>query len=518
MLPGKTYTSQEVWLMIRRRWWLVATPLLIGLIVGVVVYKVIPVVYKSETLITVVPQRVPDSYVRSTVTARIEDRIPAISDQILSRSRLERIITEFDLFKEQRQRMPLEDVVQLVRANVHVDPVGKESFKVSFTSADPNTAQKVAERLASLVIQENLRDREKYADSTNQFLESQLEEAKRRLEEHEKKLEAYRNRNQGTLPSELQSNLQAIQNAQLQLTQVSQSINHDRERRLLLERQIGDAQSPDPVAPIAAGPNGQSPDDPQLTAAQRLEVAKANLEIAKRKYTAEHPDVKALERQIVELTARAEQEAKMPQPARATSPTEVARQRRLRDLQGDMEILDRQIAASVAEEGRLKRSIGEYQSKIDIVPTRETELVSLTRDYDTLQETYKGLLEKQEESKLAANLERRQIGEQLRIVDPASLPERPSNQSTRLASLGGSALGGLLLGLLMIGFIEYRDSSFKSEEDVTRVLALPVLATIPVMDAKTRPGRPGGRTAAMIVTTLATAGGVAALLLRGLQS
>ena len=116
VLPGKTYTLQEILQMIRRRWWLVTAPLVVGLSIGIVAYKLMPVVYKSETLITVVPQRVPDSYVRSTVTARIEDRIPAISEQILSRSRLERIITEFDLFKEQRARMPLEDVVQIVRA------------------------------------------------------------------------------------------------------------------------------------------------------------------------------------------------------------------------------------------------------------------------------------------------------------------------------------------------------------------------------------------------------------------
>ena len=518
MLPGKTYTLQEILQMIRRRWWLVTAPLVVGLSIGIVAYKLMPVVYKSETLITVVPQRVPDSYVRSTVTARIEDRIPAISEQILSRSRLERIITEFDLFKEQRARMPLEDVVQIVRASVHVDPVGKESFKVSFTSAEPATAQKVTERLASLVIQENLRDREKYADSTSQFLESQLDEAKRRLVEQERKLEIYRREHQGTLPTELQSNMQAIANAQMQLTQVSQSINHDRERRLLLERQIGDARSPDPIPPLATGPNGQSLDDPQLSATQRLGIAKANLEVMKRHYTPEHPDVKALERQIVELTARAEQEAKLPQPIKPASPSEIARQRQLRDLQGDMEILDRQIATSVAEEARLKRSIGDYQARIDVVPTRETELVALTRDYNTLQESYKGLLEKQEDSKLAANLERRQIGEQLRIVDPASMPERPSNQQMRLAALGGSTLGGLLLGLLMVGFLEFRDSSFKTEEDITRVLALPVLATIPVMENKTHPGRSSGGRAAVIVTALATAAGAAALLFRGLQS
>ena len=164
----------------------------IGLTAGVVVYKQIPVRYKSETLITVVPQRVPEAYVRNAITARIEDRLPAISDQILSRSRLERIVTEFDLFKEQRATMPLEDIVQAVRADVKVEPVGRESFRVGFVSGEAKTAQKVTERLAALVIDENIRDRAKFSDTTNQFLQSELEEARRRLSEQEKKLEAYR--------------------------------------------------------------------------------------------------------------------------------------------------------------------------------------------------------------------------------------------------------------------------------------------------------------------------------------
>jgi hypothetical protein len=107
--------------------------------------------------------------------------------------------------------------------------------------------------------------------------------------------------------------------------------------------------------------------------------------------------------------------------------------------------------------------------------------VELTRDYSTLQETYATLLKKREDSQLAANLERRQVGEQFKILDPASLPERPYNQSERLNVLLGSVFGGLFLGIGMIGFLEYRDSSFKSEDDVLRVLTLPVLALVPVV-------------------------------------
>jgi polysaccharide chain length determinant protein (PEP-CTERM system associated) len=431
----------------------------------------------------VVPQRVPDAYVKPTVTEGIEDRLPSISEQILSRSRLERIILDFDLYAGLRSGGIMEDVVQRMRGDIEVKLEGKESFRVSYASPDPKTAQKVTERLASLYIEENLRDRENLAEGTNLFLESQLQDAKRRLVEHEKKLEEYRRRFAGQLPSQLQANLQVIQNAQLQLQTVGESINRARERRLLIERQLVDARTlPAQVAiPVVGGGAAQAA---PLTSAQQLEAAKAQLDLFKLRYTPDHPDVQALEQSIRDLQARVDAEARQPKDAatpKVLSPTEAAQEKRIRDLQAELDVIDHQLAANQAEEARLKRAIGEYQAKVDIVPTRESELVELTRDYSTLQETYSSLLGKREESKLAANLERRQIGEQFKILDPASLPERPHNQMQRLAFISAGVVGGLLLGFGLIGFLEYRDTSFRSEEEVIRVLDLPVLSLIPRM-------------------------------------
>jgi len=484
VLPGKKYTPDEIIGVVLRRKWLILLPFVVGLIGGIVAFRVIPERYRSETLIMVVPQRIPDTYVKSTITAPVEERLNSINDQILSRSRLERIIFDFDLYKEERAVGIMEDVVQRMRDEIKTKIDGKESmtFRVSYVNRDPKTAQKVAERLASLYIEENLRDRENLAESTNQFLESQLEDAKRRLIEHERKLEEYRRLHAGQLPSQLQTNLQAIQNAQLQLQTVGESINRARERRLLLERQLVDAQTL-PLAVIQPGVAPATPETVSSTAAQQLEAAQARLEVAKLRYTADHPDVKSLQRTVAELQAKADEEAKKPTPAtdKPLSPAEAARQKRIRDLQADLEVIDRQIATSLGEETRLKDVIAAYQAKVDVVPSRESDLVELMRDYTTLQETYSSLLKKREDSKLAANLERRQIGEQFKVLDPASLPERPYNQSQRLGALVGAAVGGLALGLALVGFLEFRDFSFKSEEDVLRVLTLPVLALVPVM-------------------------------------
>ena len=143
----------------------------------------------------------------------------------------------------------------------------------------------------------------------------------------------------------------------------------------------------------------------------------------------------------------------------------MARQKRISDLQAELEVIDRQLAASQAEESRLKQVMADYQSKVEVVPTRESELVELTRDYSTLQTAYASLLTKREDSKIAANLERRQIGEQFRILDPASLPERPYNETRRLGIMASGAVAGLVLGLLLVGFLEFRDLTLRREEE-----------------------------------------------------
>jgi polysaccharide chain length determinant protein (PEP-CTERM system associated) len=482
MLPGKTYTANDIKSILwRGRWWILL-PFAVGLALAPFISARVPKLYRSETVLMVIPQRIPDSYVRSTVTASVQDRLFSISDQILSRTRLERIITEFNLYPQERQVVTMEDVVARMRSrDINLQPPGREqSFRVSYTSADPATAQRVAARLASMFIDENLREREKLAESTSVFLESQLAEAKVRLLEHEKKLEQYRLKNSGELPSQQSANLQAIQNARMQLQSVSESMNRSRERRLLLERQLADALPP---ATGKTGKDGKPIVLRMLPSEGPLAEAQKKLEEYKLRYTPNHPDVRALERTIRDLEERVKAEAALPPPPPDTRPTpeQIAQEKGVRDLRFQIDDIDRQLKASEEETQQLRRELSGYQARIEAAPIRESELVELTRDYNTLQEIYTGLLSKQEDSKLAANLERRQIGEQFRILDPASFPLRPSNQKDRLVAMFAASFIGLALGFLLVGLGELRDSSFKLEQDIQRTLDLPVLALVPVM-------------------------------------
>jgi len=486
MLPGKAYTSGEILRIATHRRWLLVIPVALGAAVAVGVSKHLPNKYRSETVITLVPQRIPDSYAKSAVSSRIEDRLATLREQILSRSRLERIILDLNLYQLDRRRLPMEDVVQRMRDDISIQTEGRESqsFQLSYVNSDATTAQKATERLASFFIEENLRDREKVAEDTNQFLDSQLQDARRRLVDQEKKLEEYRRRYSGELPTQASTNLQAMQNAQLQLQSLGEFSDRARERRLLAERQIAELQT---QSPIATATQAARPQDSGVeSTAQQLATARARRELLLTRAKPDHPDVRILQRAIRDLEVKQQAELKVSagrdqQPAdELVSPAEALRGKRIRDLTDQVGDLDRELLERQQREKHLLDVIANYQARLDVIPTRESELVELTRDYTTLQTTYQGLLTKGEESKLAADLERREIGEQFRVLDPARIPERPFGPKRPLIVLGGAG-GGLVCGVLIIALLEYRDSTFSCEDEVVRLCQLPVLAQVPLM-------------------------------------
>ena len=489
MLPGKTIKPEDIIGILLPRRWLILLPFGIGLALVPVIAERVPKVYRSEALIMVVPQRVPDTYVRSTVTESVEDRLPSINDQILSRSRLERVINDFDLYKDLRATQPMEDVVGRMRKDIGSPEIklGQQSFRVSYVNTDALVAQRVTARLASLFIEENSSDREKLAESTSVFIESQLADAKQRLLQYEQKLEVFRRTHAGELPTQLEGNLRAITSAQVMLQQMGESINRARERRLLVERQLVDARTLPPVS-VAGPAQGASQPDSVLSLSsplpQQLTAAKARLAAAMLRLKPGHPEVRAMERQIQDLQARVDEEARR-SPAETKAQglprEERDRLRRVGELEAELEVIDHQLKVSQEQQTELQGKISDYQRKVEAVPARESELVELTRDYEILKRNYEELVRKREDSKLAANLERRQIGEQFRILDAASLPQKPTNEIMRLAMIFSGAGVGLLLGLTLVGFLEYRDSSFALEEDVFGTLELPVLAAIPAM-------------------------------------
>jgi len=145
------------------------------------------------------------------------------------------------------------------------------------------------------------------------------------------------------------------------------------------------------------------------------------------------------------------------------------------------------------------------------VPTRESELIELMRDYETLQNSYASLLAKKEDSKIAANLERRQVGEQFKVLDPARVPERPFSPNRQQLNLLGAIIG-LGVGLGLAALLEVTDTSLKTDDDVVNALSLPVLALVPLIVSPRERKAVRRRTAMVIVSSVTVVLAAVALL------
>jgi uncharacterized protein involved in exopolysaccharide biosynthesis len=310
----------------------------------------------------------------------------------------------------------------------------------------------------------------------------------------------------------------------MQLQAVTESTNRDRDRRAVLERLLEDATAAEAQTAGTAAVSLEAATDgiaaaPAARAADQLEASRAALRALQLRFKPEHPDVVRLVRTIQELEKKVEAEALMtPLTADASapapqelSPAAAARLARQRDLQQEIANLDRQIATSQNQTKTLNQRIAMYQQRVEAVPERESEMVALTRDYSTLQAIYTSLLEKNENAKVAANLERRQIGEQFKILDPARLPEKPISPNRTQVNVFG-LLGGLVLGLALAALLEYRDTTIRTDDDALVSLSLPVLALIPMMPTKaelrTRRRRRMALAATVGVTVIAWAGAI----------
>ena len=488
MLPGKKLTARDFLAIARRRWPLVAAPAAIGLFGGLIVSASTPNRFQSQMLIAVVPQGVPDSYVRSTVTMRIEDRIGTLAEEMRSRAQLEPLITELDLYPEERKRLPMQDVVDLMHADIEIAPVVRRgqpvtSLTMTFEYPDAILAARVTERLGALLVNQNARERSRLAASASNFLAAQVKEAQERLEAHERKLKEFRERYSGRLPSQLEFNHQALQAARLEVQRITDALARDRNQKLVLEQLYRAAETqPIVTTPVASA---QSPADgssatPTGTAKQKLQTARATLQAYEQKYKDDHPDVVRQRRLVARLEKEVASETP-DSPAAAVTLEEVQRRERLEQMKSEIAGLDRQIAFKQLEEQKLTAVVADYQGRIEAVPGLESEWVKLTRDYEILQQSHKDLLAKAEASKVSLELELDQVGEQFRIVEPARVPVRPI-APLRIQINGIGAGIGLVVGLGLLALLELRDSSFRHERDVLDVLALPVLAVVPYVE------------------------------------
>jgi polysaccharide chain length determinant protein (PEP-CTERM system associated) len=457
----------------RRMWWIII-PFLLSLLIGLGLYLKLPKLYRASTLILVQPQKVPQEYVREIVSVGIEDRLRTITQQVTSRTNLEKIIGEFNLYSEQGGPVFMEDKVEGLRKRITVDVSGggrqgTNAFQISFIGAYPKQVADVTNALTSYFIAENLKLREDQAIGTAEFLSEELETIRRRLIEKEAELKRYRESFMGGLPEQLDTNLKILERLQQQITTNQENLREAQNRRLLVQQQLADARKTrESITPPA--PPARPGEEPQ----ESLEQLKAYLASLEARYTQRHPDVVRLKRKIADLESK---EQSTPEKAEVI-PDNTAFIEAERGMLNQLREIDLQIQNLKSEAVRLNAQIKQYEALVENTPKREQELLSLNRDYDNIRQTYNSLLSRKLEAELAVSMERKQKGEQFRILDPAKVPMNPFKPDMRRIFLMSVFLG-LAVGCGLAYVREIMDTSFRRPEEIENFLHVPVIASLP---------------------------------------
>jgi polysaccharide biosynthesis transport protein len=450
--------------------------------------------YQSEALILVEQQKVPDQYVVPNVTANLQGRLQSMSQQILSRTRLQATIDRFHLYPQSRGLLKARDPVEQMRDDIKIElveapgrPGELTAFKMRYSAGSPEIAQEINSELTTLFIDENLKAQAQLSEDTTAFLENELSDARANMADQESKVAAFKAKHLGELPSQLESNVQILAGLQAQLQNTQRSLDAAKQQELYLESLQQQYQSVQ--ASIDSG-NADSAGTSGQTLEKQLLDMKLQLQDLQSKYTGQHPDIVVLKEKIAkaeELKKQAENKmAAIPDGPRTTnavdpgsieqaqhgSPTSMMQvQSQLKA--NHLEILDDQ-----RHEKDLESTISGYQARLNSTPETEQELTNISRGYEESKSNYNSLLQKQMQSQLATSLEHRQQGEQFRIIDPPSLPDKPSAPNHLLFSLGGLMVGSLLgLGLAFV--LELTDVRVRQEKDLEGIVPVSVLVGIP---------------------------------------
>jgi uncharacterized protein involved in exopolysaccharide biosynthesis len=228
---------------LRRKWYIIV-PLVVSIPISFGVYKYIPKVYRATTLILVQPQSVPENYVQPSITDTAINRLNTIGQEIMSRTRLEKVIREFNLYGDLRKEVSMEERIETMRKAIEVKVQEEKrertrnSFTISFEGEEPKTVMMVTNKLASLVIEENLRVRELQAGGTSRFINKELLTMEDRLKRKEQEIRVFRERNMGQLPQQLDANLRILEQLQQQLRTISEKIKGAEDRTIIFQGQL----------------------------------------------------------------------------------------------------------------------------------------------------------------------------------------------------------------------------------------------------------------------------------------
>lgn len=466
--------AQYVQTLAHRKWWFIGA-LVVGWAFVAGVSWIIPPKYVSEAMVLVERQQVNEKLVMPNVQTSLQQRLDAMTQRVLSRTRLKGLIEKDNLYVKQRKSMGMDDVIDLMRKDIEINVVTADKrkadeltgFKVSYTGPSPRIAQQVTGELVSFFIDENLQLTTENSNEATQFFDSQLQDAARDLAEQEQKLRVFKTRYLGELPEQLQSNLQILTGMQGQLQAANDALSRAQQQETYLQSLLAQYRSD----PGSSGPNGAI-----SSIDQHLTSLKAELAADKAKYTDKHPDVIRLQHDIaateaLKKTMESESSLGTASPA-MSGPSSIAQ------VKSQLKANELEIASRQRDVKSIQAQISTYQGRLNETPMREQELAGIVRDHEQSLANYNSLLARKQQSELASNLVSRQQGEQFRIVDPPSLPQKPDFPDHFKFSLAGIGVG-LALGLGLVVVKELSNQSVYTDEQASMLVKAPVLTSVP---------------------------------------
>jgi polysaccharide chain length determinant protein (PEP-CTERM system associated) len=482
MIKNGEITVSEVRRILRHYWWIVPVAVFVCGSIGLSAAYVLPKKYTSETLVLVDQPTVPTEFVKPVVTDDLNRRLASMQEQILSRTRLEPIIEKFGLYAKERKRHSVDDLVEKLRTAVVVKPMDSmpgtqnhslPGFYVDVTFDNPQAAQQICTEITSMFMQQNTREREQQAVSTTSFLSGQLDEAKRKLDDQDQKLASFKRQYLGSLPEEGQTNLNLLAGMNAQLEANVQALSRAQQDKTFNESLLTQQEATAAlVAPVAVS-NGETPE-------QQLSALEDQLSTLEARYTPEHPDVVKLRAQVEEFKKRM---AAAPRAKENTASTPKVESFQVQQLRAKLRQDDVMIADLTKRQDQIQDQITQLQGRLQASPVVEQQLKEITRNYQTAQDFYNDLLKKRQQSAMATDLEHQQESEQFRVLDPPSLPDKPSFPK-RTNFAGGGLAGGFALALGIMYLIAFLDKSMHTEKDAEICLNLPVLSTVPLLEVE----------------------------------
>ncbi|HUR33026.1 MAG TPA: hypothetical protein VM032_04475 [Vicinamibacterales bacterium] len=459
----------------RRKWWLIA-PIVTSIVVGLVLVQVLPKEYRATATLAVAAPVVSPSLVNQGTQLDNQERLRALSQQMLTAPMLSRVIEMEGLGNTTDERL-----IGRLRSSISIavpDPVAQvneprrlDAFLVSYGDPDRARAQRVTNRLVNVFVDENSKRRAANAEGTADFFNKQLQESQQRLTELEARLRASKESFMGQLPEQTQANLSTLSGLRQQLESNATALRGEQDRLSMIERQIEGVRQGSADVVIMQGPNGgaqaQTPESRVMQLQRELAEAKAM-------YTAKHPEVQRLEEDLRNARQDAQAERSKPISDRLAllqmDPT-------YRQLTADREMARLRIRDLQRSEGDLRRQIGSYQARVESAPRVEQQLAGVQRDYDLERQQYSELSSKLHAATIAESVERNRSGEQFTVLYPANLPSEPTKpvpwRVMLIAVVAGLCLGaGATLGR------EYLDRSVHDVRDLRDEFQLPVLGEV----------------------------------------